>query len=482
MVKMPRPPCTPPSCDWLASASSEMERGCREAALRSACDRLLAVSAENRPRTLTALARFLRHALRVRAYVVSPSGLLPYLSGVSDEAAQILALRSKSPPCKLDMLQQCPEDRGAVLHVRWGRSGVQKDSAMNQVRWIEAAAYLERAYAAADVAGALCSLGLLTQSGALLEWVGMSPQRCADRLPALRIVLPRQPWSAGSSGATAKATAKRMQCARRVPLPSLCCGAFIGSGGAKVRATHAALLLQAFKRGRFGPLSLQLQVSRQQVRNFGPVHIDLKLTRVSCLQATQQQSLLELEACADELAASLKAHIVQLFTERLAQNALRREQRVLALEDAGRKYHEDRAAKRAVRQARGSGAARALELPSAEISAQMPAGVGRGKPAHRRRAAQREKRQRLLCALVALEQGQVRGDARRLQRHAALCRDDDVACQAIQQLEARCTAGCRARQQLRQRPVVPRRAQRCKLGGGRGERAALMLRVGLEEL
>jgi len=455
-------------CKWLTEKVSMAELGCRQAVLRNVCDRLLKVSADQRPRTLKAFSHFARHALKVRAYTVRPTDLLPYLDGVSVKAADTLQSRSRYPPCFPEMLEPFPERQAAAVKASWDRISLRDASVGVQMRWIESAAIVERAYAAEPVVAALCSLGILTQSSTSLDCESLLDEHYSEYFSASQCI-PSRPWS-------------EVVCrtSRTVQLPGICAGTFVGKGGVGVKTMQARLMQQAGK-CRLLPLSLKLKASKRPsvLPAWSPGWVELELSWPQ--DNLEGEASQRAKACTDKLAASLRAHVAQLYVQQLAQNAQRREQRALVFGEAGRKFHHARLLQRASKQqARDGGAVRGLELPPYDISGKMT--VGRGQLAQRRRAAQREKRQRMLRAWAVLEFGRggrhVRGDARRLLKHVAVCRDEKAADEALRHVESCCNVGRPGLQRPEGRRSVPRRGQRSTCGRGRGERVALMLKVG----
>jgi len=469
------------SCKWLTEKLSAAELGCRQAVLRNVCDRLLKLSTDQRPRTLKAFSSFARHSLKVRAYTVRPTDLLPYLDGVSAEAAEMLQSRARYPPCSPKMLEPLPEGQAAAVRARWDRTSLRGASAGAQRCWIESAALVERTYAAEPVVAALCSLGILTQGTTSLDCKSLSDEHCCEYFSDV-LGIPSRPWSESGD---------RTHTTRTVQLPGICAGMFIGKGGIGIETMRATLMQQAGK-CHLLPLSLKLKVSQRpsELPVWSPRWVELELSwpqDTQQQQQQQQQRILKPEAsqrakaCTDKLVASLRAHVAQLYVQQLAQNAQRREQRALAFGEVGREFHDARLLQRASKQqARDGGAVRGLELPPCDISGKMTA--GKGQLAHRRRAAQREKRQRMLRAWAVLELGcgvrHMRGDARRLLRHVTVCRDENAADEALRHIQSCCNAWRPGLQWSDGRRSVPRRGQRSSCGRGRGERAALMLKVG----
>jgi len=469
-------------CSWLAEKVSAAELVCRQALLHNVCNRLLAVPADHRPRTCEAFSRFARQALKVRAYFVLPTDLLPHLDGVSDGVAIMLKNRSQLLPCPKEWLEAFPEQRVAVVKSLWTQLLTHERREEKQVCWIESRAFVERTYAAETVVAVLCVLGLVTCGTSSLDWSSLSTERRLDCLPAA----PSIPNSSWSEQAAREANARiMMRTTRVVQFPRICAGAFIGKAGVGIKAVQADLAKQADKCRLLAPSSVKLSVSQTTPS----LTFDFMWPQMKQQQQQQQQLQKEVtqraEACAHALAASLKTRVTSLYVQQLELNAQRRERRACALEEAGRRFHKDRLAQRAMKKsAPDSSFVRGLDLPPQEVSRKMTA--GRKQLVQQRRAMQCEKRQKMLKAWAALEQGlplgrgcrQVRSDAKRFLRHVQLCRDEEFAEDAFRHVQACCHAGRPERQHLHSCQAEPRRSQRTTFGRGRGERAAILLAAG----
>jgi len=464
---------------WLTEPLTAAEAGRRQDVLRRACDKLIVVSSANRPRTIEAFARFVRPLLRVRSHTVRPADLLPFLDGVSVEVAEMVRGRAKHFACPPSQIEAFPERRLVALQTRWARQSLGSTGA--QVRWIEAAAFVECTYGADTLVLALHALGLVKLRGEGLDCSDLSVDRLCSVLPLTLCVPERDPSPVAKRCATFV-----------VQLPKICMGAFFGKGGVGIRETEHQFLEYIAKSALLAPTALKLQVCRPQkddsLREFCPGRIKLQLLwSVGSWQLEflrRRETSRRAVACAKELAAKLKAHVTELYLERLEHNAERRQQRTVALEEVGRRFHEMRRMQQTKRQEDG-GALRALDLPPAGIRCKMTA--GRGKLAQRRRADEKEKRKRMLRANAVLESGlpagrsrrQVRSDARRMLRQAKSCCDKEVVNEVFEHVHACSGAGCRERQHWQdQDRRVARRAQRNNsLGHARGERHSRLLRI-----
>jgi len=343
------------------------------------------------------------------------------------------------------------------------------------VRWIQSQAFVERIYTAENVASVLCALGLLAKRETSLDWSGLTLERVLECWP-VAVCLPDRSWFECTAPMRRKTS---NQILRTVHLPSGCVGRFIGKAGSGIKTVESEMQKQTAKHQRLADISVRLQWVRASTS------LRLELTWQECQNAMYTREVMRCaSACADALASNLQAFASRFYLDLLEQHAQRREQRALASEEFGRKFHEERLARRAMQKsAKDRSFTRGVELPAGDISRRMTA--GRGQLAQRRRAMKCEKRQRMLSAWAALEAGiprqgcrQVRSDAKRLLRHASRCLDEEMAEDALTHIQASCHKGRPERQPAQSQRTSPRRAQRLTFGRGRGERSAKLLAAG----
>lgn len=455
----------PPSCPWLDEVGLSLaERARRQLVLRRVCKRILATSPEQRPRSLAAFANFTGVARRVRTYTVPPAELLQSLQDVPEEVSKYL-LSQPRPSIIPESLLETPCDKTICQAAsRWNRlcKQVRGGGIAEQVRWIQAHAYVQCEYAAQQVAEALCDLQIVgcgsDDSPHDFHGQAMLEFEVRELMPVPEF-LPETPWSTYRP--------KLHTVVRRVPLPAGCARSFVGSGGAAVKSLISRLQLQAQKTDVMMPLSIHLNTKMSNGRDSaGMVELRVEWQRWERKAAALEAATRVLNT-SSELAHVLSGHICEIYVQLLARSAGRRDQRAKNREEWGRVYHEERRTEREQRRAcTNDSAIRGLQLPPAGISRcpGAPRPNRKDVAQQRRRVLLQQKRKRLLqaCdelhgALVVLpctakpalsSSGSMRlpphttGAARRLLRHLHSCKGE-VAEQALDSLNACCAAAHR---------------------------------------
>jgi hypothetical protein len=337
----------------------------------------------------------LRNEFIVKSYTLHPR-ILGKALAVNEHVQKLLLGVQGGCPEMMESIEVVPE-RLREIQIRWQlnlRNSVMSRDAKTMADWIASQAYVKREYTVDCIVLALKELGLLhSNADGALDCSAMTHESCASRIPP-NLGLSNSPWKIMHNGTV---SAERCIC-----LPFHRVGLFIGKKGKKIKELQETLASQMHGPhwghellGSEACPSLQLKITGSCV---------LTLTfkwAVPWQRGTKEPK--QVACTAEAVAKAALLHVQEVYLKDANECFNRREQRRERFQMIGQSYHSQRRSERERRRNRPLEAVqRALTLPRTSRCSSHPGGR-KELLRHRRRVAQREKRQNLLRACDSLK-------------------------------------------------------------------------------